>query len=216
MTGPPRLCAASRMSVFQGVCESSTDIASGFSYYTTAPTDLQNGFILTGCVSSFPAGSTTVLPARVRASGYATGLEQTTVTGPVQMWGQPVTVAYASSDVRLFVPAGSSAPRTTTLPTSTQATNPGSTADSGGRSSGGLSVGAAAGIAIAATIAVVFLAALAAFLIVRRRKRLATGGGGSVAFMFGHIDPKGPRPTELSADTRPHEVGAHKQPVELG
>lgn len=47
-----------------------------------------------GCLSTFPLGSTTTVQARTEDSN----LTSTQITGPVTMWGQPITVQYQRAD----------------------------------------------------------------------------------------------------------------------
>lgn len=123
----------------------------------------------------FPASSTTAVPERTKKTNLSLG----TVTGPITMWTQPITVAYQSSDLSLYTTStastGTSTPTaepnariTTDHATST------STSDTNTQqqSSSGLSTGAKAGIGVGATVgAVLIIAIITSLLFWRLRKR---------------------------------------------
>nr|XP_023907981.1 cell wall integrity and stress response component 2-like [Quercus suber] len=140
-----------------------------------------------GCLSTYPsnAGYTTVLGRTGNDD-----LNTTSVTGPITMWAQPVSVAIASTDLSLFTTTTTSSSSQSTasvgsIPTSTP-TSTGSvttitpsaasnspdsasaSASASASSNTGLSGGAIAGIAIAAAIIIGALIGLAIFF--RQRK----------------------------------------------
>jgi hypothetical protein len=162
-----------------------------------------------GCISTYPAGAgyTTVLG---RANNI--DLNTTSVTGPLTMWAQPISVAFKQADIALFTTTTSSSssastasvtggPTTNTAPlTSTSSTSSTGTAiSSAGNNatanytSQGLSGGAIAGIVIGAAAIVGLIIGLAIFLVFRRRKdHQAAAAGTAAAAASGSAAPAGP------------------------
>ena len=148
-----------------------------YDYYTTLST-IDGGYSSTvlfqGCTSMFPSLSTTAVPARTKQ----TNLSPATITGPVTMWAQPITVAYQSSDVSMYTT--STASSTGTSPTAepnarvtTDHAAATSTSDTGSlqQPSSGLSTGAKAGIGVGAAVgAVLVIAIITSLLFWRFRK----------------------------------------------
>jgi hypothetical protein len=106
------------------------------------------------------------------------GLNYTTITGVVMMWGQPISVEFQQQDLTLFTTSTStSASVSTSTSTTAQPSNtvtqpyasPTVTTIPSSALASGLSVGAKAGIAIAAAIGGVMILASLVFLLLRRR-----------------------------------------------
>jgi len=148
----------------------------GFSVLSFASSingDGSSSFTYEGCTSIFPqASGATAVSARTEKSDLGT----TTVTGPITMWAQPIYIQYAQQDLSLFstsTPTSASVSKSTPAPSSTR-TAPTSTstvaATSKDTTDGGLSTGATAGIAIAASICGL-IAIAAVFLLFMRKRR---------------------------------------------
>ncbi|KAL4811607.1 hypothetical protein BDW67DRAFT_171596 [Aspergillus spinulosporus] len=186
---------------FKGATTTVVCCPSDFSYYTTltTPNGFDQTYIFAGCLSTYPAASpATVVPARAGNFDITTS----TVSGPITMWGQPITVAYEESDLPLFI--------TTTTATSTArallstATNSAQSSDTGvpettavdeiassdaEESSAGLSTGAKAGIGAGAAAAGVIIFALLFLLF--RRSRHRTIDKGAAAGLNGYQHSSG-------------------------
>lgn len=159
---------------------------SGFSY--TSLFSEKNQFntttvLFAGCTSIYSAEyGSTVVPARAEQD-----LNITTVTGPLIMWGQPISIEFQERDLTLFTTgtatetsSGSSnaQPANTSAQSTSQATDsslPTSSPDSG------LSTGAKAGIGIAVAIGVLGIIMAVAFVLLRRRKAVKNLRGQVVA-----------------------------------
>ncbi|EXJ74182.1 uncharacterized protein A1O5_02476 [Cladophialophora psammophila CBS 110553] len=146
---------------------------SGYSYATSFSTInffTSSSVLFVGCLSTLE-GTTSVI-----ARANDTDLSSTVVSGPLTMWGQPVTVEYQQKDLSLFgtTSTSSSLPIPTSTTTSSTATASGSSSNSTSllnKHSSDLSTGAKAAIAIAGILAVLIAAAIAVFLIRKRRER---------------------------------------------
>ncbi|KAE9980658.1 hypothetical protein EG327_006493 [Venturia inaequalis] len=148
---------------------------SGFAYYTTLTTI--NGYsktaIFAGCVATLSSKSTTNVPARRDADGLNS---LSAVTGPITMWGQPITVQYRASVDTEFVPMASSTSTFTSTASQSVSEIPStasptmSLASQASTTSVGLSIGAIAGIATGGVLGLVMLAALLWFLLRQRGK----------------------------------------------
>lgn len=122
----------------------------------------------------FPASSTTAVPERTKKTNLSPG----TVTGPITMWAQPITVAYQSSDLSLYTT--STASTGTSIPTAepnagitTDYATSTSTSDTNPQrqSSSGLSTGAKAGVGVGAAVgAVLIITIITSLLFWRLRK----------------------------------------------
>lgn len=153
-------------------------LSSGFSYYTTYTTINfyeSSSILFAGCISTYTgSGSPTSVPAR-----DGNTLNSTTVTGPVTMWGQPLTVEYQASDLSLFttstIAIATKSPASTpstliALPSPPAASQPAPTTINTPVSKDSLGPGVIAGIAIG--IGALSIALLAvAFLLFRRKRK---------------------------------------------
>ncbi|KAJ5672992.1 hypothetical protein N7507_002119 [Penicillium longicatenatum] len=136
-----------------------------------------------GCISTLASTNSMLVTIR-----QETG-DSTEITGPVTMWGQPISILWEKKDLSLFVPATTTSASitsntdsttasgtTATSSLSTASTSPASaTSDSGsssvGSSSGGLSTGAGIGIGVGVGVAgVAGLAALAIWFFMRKKR----------------------------------------------
>ncbi|OJD19412.1 hypothetical protein AJ78_00586 [Emergomyces pasteurianus Ep9510] len=158
---------------------------SNYSYFTTLTSInfYSEVTIFAGCISTFPASSTTTVLARKGQES----LVHSAVTGPITMWGQAVLVQFKSDDLSLFTTASatsSSPTKTASVQTSTTPSPPANnnqpppTAQpnplppaANGNQRPELSTGAKAGIGIGAASAVVILLALVFFIRRSRRNR---------------------------------------------
>ena len=214
---------------------------SGFSYSSTISTVNFFGSsakFFAGCMSTFPLGSITTLAGRSENT-----LNITAVTGPISMWGQPLSVEFQKRDLSLFTTTTATDSSTTqeasaaSTPSSAIApltaapgaqsgspaaptTNPPS---SNGPTTSGppvLSPGAAAGIGVGATAALIVFFAVLFVLFRKKPSRPKTMLGTMVAGMYGH--PKTPR-MEADGESRPSQLheeytwkqGTEKRPMEL-
>ncbi|KAL2831112.1 hypothetical protein BDW59DRAFT_158057 [Aspergillus cavernicola] len=104
---------------FDGSTTTAVCCPSDFSYYTTltTPNGFDNTMMFAGCVSTYPMASpaTAVL---ARAGNFDT--TTSTVSGPITMWAQPMTVAYEEDDLSLFITTTTTTTTPTTTPTSTE------------------------------------------------------------------------------------------------
>ncbi|KAJ0417965.1 hypothetical protein BJY00DRAFT_288709 [Aspergillus carlsbadensis] len=177
---------------------------SGF-YFST------NG-IMQGCISTYTG--TTFLAAR--AGGLQTEtdyISSTTASGTFQMWAQPLTVIHRSADESLYTTSTSTtASATTTTPTpsstatSTSSSTSTDTPEPVDTSSGGLSTGAKAGIAVGAAAGALLLVGFA-FLFWRRSRKRGVEGHEQ-----GHSQP--PVVTR-QADYGGHYAASNSTPSEL-
>ncbi|BCS25462.1 uncharacterized protein APUU_50173A [Aspergillus puulaauensis] len=115
----PGYCAEGYTSAglnFDGSTTTAVCCPSNFAYYTilTTPNGYDSTMVFAGCTSTYPASSpaTTVL-ARTAVTDTTTSA----VKGPVTMWAQPMTIAFAESDLSLFV-TSSPTPTSTSRPDS--------------------------------------------------------------------------------------------------
>lgn len=165
----------------------------GFSYLTTITTVNHGGstsLVFEGCVSTYDDGET---DTTVAARAHNTDLNITSVSGPLTMWGQPVTVAFQSEDLTLFTTNTAAAVRSSTRSaTPTPATRtetpttPSPTAPAASETpaeTAPLSSGAKAGIGVGAAAGALFLLAglVALFLWRRRRRRRLRAKDGEAA-----------------------------------
>ena len=130
--------------------------------------------LFAGCVNQYPTDSVTSVTARTNS----TDLIGVTITGPITMWAQPITVEYQNSDLSLFTSVPSAAPSTT--PTASPGASPPLSShmtatqigSSGGTSSpSSLSTGDKVGIGIGVTIgSLVLLIGLAIFIFLRKKR----------------------------------------------
>ena len=126
--------------------------------------------LFAGCTNTYPlASGSTVVPAR-----SDTALNSTTVTGPIIMWGQPISVEFQQRDLTLFTTitstmASTAQPsNTATRPTVSPTVSMVSTS----LPNSGLSASAKAGISVAAVICALIVLGIIVFLILRRRKAM--------------------------------------------
>jgi hypothetical protein len=131
--------------------------------------------LFAGCLSTFTSGSTAV---QARNGLDDSGLNYTTITSLVTMWGQPISVEFQEQDLTLFTTSTSTS---ASISTSTSVTaQPSNTVTQPYASStvtpmqssvpaSGLSVGAKAGIAIAIAIGSFLILAALWYLLLRRR-----------------------------------------------
>nr|POE74713.1 hypothetical protein CFP56_37244 [Quercus suber] len=169
-------------------CPSSDTNPSNFGY-TTLLSSVNLGdktALYFGCTSTFPAdaGFTT---AFAEVDGFSSSLDGTTtkftsVSGPVTMWGQPITVAFQQADLAIFSPSAtstsgstssssSSSSSSSTTMSGTAAAASATTTSSSANSS--LSGGAIAGIIIGAAAVLGLLIGAALFFRARRHKSAA-------------------------------------------
>jgi hypothetical protein len=153
-----------------------------FSYFTTITVVNfvgSSSVLFAGSVNEYPTGSITSVTTRANNTDLTGG----TVTGPITMWAQPVTIEYQKSDLILFTLTSSAAPSKTSTaspaasPTLSSNTIPTQTVSSGGTSSPpssnqSLSTGAKAGIGIGVAFGSLLLLVGLALLIFVRKKRV--------------------------------------------
>jgi hypothetical protein len=125
--------------------------------------------LFAGCLSMFPSGSTTTVPGRTASTDLAT----TTVTGPLTMWAQPITVEYQPSDLKYFTVSDSTvssaaATGQASISTVTATSTPPSTSTP--HLSQSMSGGAKIGIAIGCIVAAAIIGVAIYFFLPRRRK----------------------------------------------
>ncbi|KIW92027.1 uncharacterized protein Z519_07009 [Cladophialophora bantiana CBS 173.52] len=200
---------------------------SGYSYATSFSTInffTSSSVLFVGCLSTFE-GTTSVI-----ARANDTDLSSTVVSGPLTMWGQPVTVEYQQKDLSLFGTTSTSSSLSIPTSTTTSSTATATFSVSSGNStsllnkdSSDLSTGDKAGIAIAGILAVLIAVAIGVFLVRKRRdrrkRRLTNQDHESPNSM-----PKWAR-QELEGDdlldhsrqpkTKPLQFPYHQSPVEL-
>lgn len=198
-----------------------------FSYYTTYSTvnaGLSSSVLFDGCVSQFPASSSTTIVARANNQDL-----NTTVAGgngPITMWAQPLTVQFQSNDLSLYATASSTSSSATTtrsgdvsaasattgstasLSSASQTSTPSATATS----SPGLSTGAQAGIGVGVSLgALAVIGAVIAWWLLRRRK---TKAAAVAAGPYGDPQPMTQHhPYELDGNARSEMDGLPQQPV---
>jgi hypothetical protein len=116
---------------------------------------------------------------QARSGADDSGLNYTTITGLVTMWGQPISVEFQQRDLTLFTTGTSTSSSvstsisTTAQPSNTIAqpyTSPTVTITPSSAPTSGLSVVATAGIAIAVAIGGFLILASVVFFFVRRRR----------------------------------------------
>lgn len=133
-----------------------------------------------GCISTLASTNSMLVTIR-----QETG-DSTEITGPVTMWGQPISILWEQKDLSLFVSAtttsasstdSTTASETTAASLSTASASTASTIaaaesdSSSGGSSGGLSTGAGIGIGVGVGVAgVAGLAALALWFFMRKKR----------------------------------------------
>jgi hypothetical protein len=146
-----------------------------FAYLTEFSSRHSDSAFFEGCISTYPlAYGSTVVEGRVSPDGLAT----TTVTGPFTMWAQPFWVEYQETDLSLFpITTTSSIRRPTSSPSqpSIMKVLPSSSAAASSPtptviSKDGLSIGATAGIGIAAALIAFIVLASVLFLCLRKRR----------------------------------------------
>lgn len=128
--------------------------------------------LFAGCTSIYSAEyGSTVVPARAEQD-----LNITTVTGPLIMWGQPISIEFQERDLTLFTTGtatGTSSGPSNAQPANTSTRSTPQATDSSlpiASTDSGLSTGAKAGIGIAVAIGVLAIVMAVAFVILRRRK----------------------------------------------
>lgn len=116
---------------------------------------------------------------RARSGADDSGLNYTTITGLVTMWGQPISVEFQQRDLTLFTTSTStSSSVSTSISTTAQPSNtiakpyasPTVTITPSSAPTSGLSVGATAGIAITVAISGFLILASVVLFFVRRRR----------------------------------------------
>jgi hypothetical protein len=106
-------------------------------------------------------------------------LTATTITGPVEMWAEPIYIEFRQKDLTLY---STSSPTTTSTSTSARPSSTASSATSAPTSSlstgpdsyhskGGLSTGAKAGIGVGAALGALLILLAVLFFAIRRRRR---------------------------------------------
>ena len=186
-----------------------------------------------GCTSIYPAsaGVTTVF---VEGDGFTSDLDGTpsnlvSVSGPVTMWAQPITVAFQKSDLSLFAkPTGQGTGGSTATSTSTAASTSTTTTSSTGttlssatnsplpstRPSSGLSHGTIAGIAIGAAAVLGFLIGGAIFL--QRKQKSAPSLSDAHNSQSSDQDPMQGHLWQQGGDPRLNHVYAERQYNAMG
>lgn len=188
-----------------------------------------------GCLSTFTGATSLAARAGGEIFSSTDTTSHTSISGTFQMWGQVLTVAFDNDQLSLYTTTTSSTPTSsstavTSTPTtavssttSSASTNlsPTTTSSPSNHSSGGLSGGAKAGIAIAVVVGA-FLLIGAAFVWWRRRRiygrsgytsELAAPLGGDLQYKYGEQPPLH-APVELLA-TQPEAV-TRRQPRLVG
>jgi hypothetical protein len=130
-----------------------------------------------GCTSTYPlASGATVVEQRVGQADLTT----TAITGPVEMWAEPIYVEFRQQDLTLY---STSSPTTTNTSTPAQPSSTASSATSAPTSSpssgsdpyhskGGLSTGAKAGIGVGAGLGTLLILLAVLFFAMRRRRKI--------------------------------------------
>ena len=128
-----------------------------------------------GCTSTYPlASGATAVEQRVGQADLTT----TTITGPVEMWAEPIYVEFRQQDLTLY---STISPTTTSTSTPAQPSSTASSATSAPTSSlsagpdlyyskGGLSTGAKAGIGVGAALGALLILLAVLFFAMRRRR----------------------------------------------
>lgn len=83
-------------SIYELICDSDFVYSSTFSQKDQFNTTT---VLFAGCLSTFTSGSTAV---QARNGADDSGLNFTTITGTVTMWGQPISVEFQQQDLSLF------------------------------------------------------------------------------------------------------------------
>ena len=112
MALPPRSAVLRELSLAHSYTILADGLVRDFSYSTTISTVNFFGSsakMFAGCISTLGLGSETTVAGR---SGQTTNV--TSITGPVTMWGQPLTVLFQQNDLALFGASTSEPPVTST------------------------------------------------------------------------------------------------------
>ncbi|KAL9093976.1 MAG: hypothetical protein Q9165_003646 [Trypethelium subeluteriae] len=174
---------------------------SGYTYSTTLTTGGgASTVVFAGCLSNFPAHSTTTVLNR----GDDDILNTTVVSGPITKWAVPLTVEVAATDTHLFTTssrsktptpaAGAGSTSTTATPTIEPSTSTPSPSPSNDHVGIGVGVGVGVGVAL--------IAALLGFFLYRRR-RTQRQIGGARPDMPPELDDKQQIPRELDSQVVP-------------
>ncbi|KAJ5993466.1 hypothetical protein N7451_009190 [Penicillium sp. IBT 35674x] len=146
--------------------------------------------------------------------------DSTEITGPVTMWGQPISIIWEKKDLSLFVSAtttsadsttasGTTATSLSTASASTaSATATAGSGSSSGGSSGGLSTGAGIGIGVGVGVAgVAGLAALALWFFMRKKRtqKSLSEAPDTPAIFYNPQNPNAPYTPPVNAHVPPSQ-----------